>query len=251
LTQSIVLFVAALLGQGLNTVAGGGSFITFPALLFAGVAPIEANATSTIALWPGALSSAWAYRRDFAAGRRLVIVLAAVSVIGGLVGALLLLDTPEMRFRALIPYLLGFATALFAAGDVIAARLKRAEHRTAAGRALAIAATIQFAVAVYGGYFGGGIGIMMLAAFSLMDVGDIHGMNGLKAMLGATINGAAVVTFIVAKLVVWQFALPMILASILSGYFGAKIARRVDPRIVRRFVIGVGVVMTVAFAWPR
>lgn len=241
----VLLFFAAVVAQALNAVAGGGSFLTFPTLLFAGVAPIEANATSTVALWPGALASAWGYRHDFSADRRTVVVLACVSVAGGLAGALLLLATPEQQFKHLIPYLLGFATVLFAASDRIGKVVGvRAAHP---GRALALVGIIQFAVAVYGGYFGGGIGIMMLAAFSLMDVGDIHSMNGLKAVLGAVINGAAVVTFIVAHLVVWQYALPMVVASILSGYASAKIARRVDPKSVRLFVVVVGVVLTAYF----
>ena len=245
--DQLIVFLAAAVAQGLNTVAGGGSFITFPALLFAGVAPIEANATSTVALWPGALSSAWAYRRDFAATRRVVVVLSAVSIVGGFAGAMLLLLTPEARFKALIPWLLGFATVLFAASDGISSRLKPDGR----GGSLALVACIQFVVAIYGGYFGGGIGIMMLAAFSLMDVGTIHGMNGLKALLGAVINGAAVVTFIVARLVDWRFAVPMIVAAILAGYAGAKIARRIDPAIVRRLVVVVGVVMTIVFAIQR
>jgi uncharacterized membrane protein YfcA len=250
--DQFALFISAFLGQALNTVAGGGSFVTFPALLFAGVAPIEANATSTIALWPGALSSAWGYRSDFAASRRVLATLAAVSVIGGLLGALALLHTPEQRFKALIPFLLGFATALFAASEFLAAKLKAVRDRgTKHGLTLAVVAGVQFLVAVYGGYFGGGIGIMMLAAFAFMDVGDIHGMNGLKALLGAVINGAAVVTFIIARLVDWRLAVPMIVASILSGYFGARMARRIDPVIVRRLVIVVGAVMTAAFALQR
>jgi uncharacterized protein len=213
--------------------------------LFAGVAPIEANATSTIALWPGALASAWGYRRDFSADRRTVVVLACVSVAGGLAGALLLLATPEEQFKRLIPYLLGFATLLFAASDRIGATVAPGASRK--GRTLAFVVLIQFAVAVYGGYFGGGIGIMMLAAFSLMDIGNIHSMNGLKALLGAVINGAAVVTFIVAHLVVWQYALPMIVASILSGYASAKLARRLEPKKVRTIVVAVGVLLTAYF----
>jgi uncharacterized membrane protein YfcA len=242
-----LLFFAAVLGQALNAVAGGGSFVTFPALLLVGVAPIEANATSTIALWPGALSSAWGYRHDFAASRRTVVVLSATSIVGGLIGALLLLHTPEQRFRALIPYLLGFATLLFAASDVLGNKIRLDTDGRRAHGSLTAVAIIQLLVAVYGGYFGGGIGIMMLAAFALMDVGNIHSMNGLKAVLGAVINGAAVVTFIIAKLVVWQFAVIMIVGSILSGYFSAKIARRIEPKKVRWVVIVVGVAMTAYF----
>lgn len=245
-TDIVVLFFAAVLGQALNAVAGGGSFVTFPSLLFAGVAPIEANATSTIALWPGTLASAWGYRHDFAADRRIVVVLSVVSIIGGLVGALLLLRTPEQQFRDLIPYLLAFATLLFAASDKIGARIG-ADDAGGRSNGLVVVGAIQFVVAIYGGYFGGGIGIMMLAAFALMDVGNIHSMNGLKALLAAVINGAAVVAFIVAKLVVWQYAAPMIVASILSGYLSAKIARRVEPKRVRWIVIVVGVVLTAYF----
>ena len=243
----IVLFFAAVLGQALNAVAGGGSFVTFPALLLAGVQPIEANATSTIALWPGALASAWGYRHDFTADRRTVVVLSVVSVLGGLVGAVLLLRTPEQQFRALIPYLLAFATLLFAASERVGARVGARAGDDEHGRALVSVGLIQFAVAVYGGYFGGGIGIMMLAAFALMDVGNIHSTNGLKAVLGAVINGAAVVTFILAKLVVWKYAWVMIVASIVSGYVSAKIARRIDPKRVRWIVITVGVLLTVYF----
>jgi uncharacterized membrane protein YfcA len=246
-SDTIALFVAALIGQALNAVAGGGSFVTFPSLLLAGVSPIEANATSTIALWPGALSSAWGYRRDLAADRNTLITLGAVSIVGGLAGALLLLATPERRFAAMIPYLLGFATVLFAGSDSIGETIRRRFAGGSTSRRLAFVAVIQLAVAIYGGYFGGGIGIMMLAAFALMDLGNIHAMNGLKAILGAVINGAAVVTFAVGGLVVWKFALPMVVASIISGYVSAKIARRVEPKKIRWLVIVVGAAMTVYF----
>jgi uncharacterized membrane protein YfcA len=174
-----------------------------------------------------------------------VIVLACVSIAGGLAGALLLLATPEQQFKRLIPYLIGFATLLFALSDRIGVAIgSRSNHPT---RALTLVGLIQFVVAIYGGYFGGGISIMMLAAFSLMDVGNIHSMNGLKAVLGAVINSAAVVTFIAAHLVVWQYAVPMIVASILSGYASAKIARKIEPAKVRIAVVIVGVVLTAYF----
>jgi uncharacterized protein len=243
----LLLFIAAVLGQSLNAVAGGGSFVTFPSLLFAGVGPIEANATSTIALWPGAIASAWGYRRDIAADRRAVAILAAVSVAGGLCGALLLLKTPEQQFKALIPYLLAFATILFAASGPITARARAAMPGAPDNRHLAVVGIVQFVVAVYGGYFGGGIGIMMLAAFAFMDLGNIHSMNGLKAVFGAVINGAAVVTFVAARLIVWKFAAIMIVASILSGYFSARIARTLRPDAVRWLVIAVGTIMTIYF----
>jgi uncharacterized protein len=243
----VLLFLAAVLGQSLNAVAGGGSFVTFPSLLIAGVGPIEANATSTIALWPGALASAWGYRQDITADRRVVGILCAVSIAGGLCGALLLLRTPEQQFKALIPYLLAFATLLFAASGPITGRLRAAMVEEPDNRHLAIVGLVQFFVAVYGGYFGGGIGIMMLAAFAFMDLGNINSMNGLKAVFGAVINGAALVTFVIARLIVWKFAIIMIVASVLSGYFSARVARRIRPDIIRWVVIAVGAAMTVYF----
>ncbi len=246
MTQTVILFCAAVFGQALNAVAGGGTFLTFPALVLAGVGPIEANATSTVALWPGALASAWGYRHDIKAGRRIVLVLSIVSIAGGLAGALLLLLTPEREFRALIPYLLAFATLLFAVSDRVTGRIAP-NAGGASTRALATVAAVQFVVAIYGGYFGGGVSIMMLAALALMDVGNIHAMNGLKAILGAVINGVAIVTFMAAHLVVWQFAWVMICGAVISGYVSAKIARRIDPKKVRWMVIAVGALLTVYF----
>ncbi|HXW77048.1 MAG TPA: sulfite exporter TauE/SafE family protein [Candidatus Eremiobacteraceae bacterium] len=243
--DDLALFVASTIGQALNAVAGGGSFVTFPALLLAGVSPIEANATSTVALWPGALASAYGYRRDLAADRRVIVLLAVTSVIGGLFGALLLLRTPEARFAALVPYLLAFATLLFLAGTLFEPAAPPDANRSPS-RLFAVGA-IQFTVAVYGGYFGGGIGIMMLAAFALMQLGNINAMNGLKSIMGAAVNGAAVVTFALTRLVVWRHALIMVLGSVLGGYLTARFARRLPPQVIRWLVIAVGALLTVYF----
>jgi uncharacterized membrane protein YfcA len=243
---AIVLFLAAVLAGALNSVAGGGSFISFPALLKVGGIPaIPANATNTIALWPGAVASAFAYRRELAAQRATLVSLAGVSVVGGILGAVLLLRTPEVTFLRLLPFLLLVATLLFAFGGRLTSRLRaRLERRGAGGARTLGVALFQLAIATYGGYFGGGIGILMLAMLALSGMEDIHAMNAVKTVLNACINGIAVITFIAAGAVVWPQALTMVVGAIAGGYAGAHYAQRIPPRYVRGFVIAVGFTMT-------
>jgi hypothetical protein len=254
--NAALLFSAGAVAGALNSVAGGGSFVSFSTLLFTGVPAIPANATNTVALQPGAMASAWAYRRQFSAHRAAVAALGAVSLAGGLAGALLLLRTPERTFLWILPWLLLFATLLFSFGPALTKRLRERREgargmggtRGERSRAswLAVAA-IQFAIAVYGGYFGGGIGIMMLAALSLSGMTNIHEMNAFKTLLGSVINGVAVVAFIVAGVVHWPQGLTMMAGAVLGGYFGAHWAQRVDPKLVRALVIVTGAAMTVYF----
>lgn len=248
ITHAIVLFLAAMLAGVLNSVAGGGSFVSFPTLIFTGVPAINANATSTVALWPGTVASASAYRQELTLHRG-ILVLAIVSFIGGLLGAELLLRTPPATFGHLIPYLLLAATLLFTFGSSITGRLRARIPKTSDSSWLAIAglALIQLVIATYGGYFGGGIGILMLAALSLMGMENIHEMNALKTVLASCINGVAVLTFIVAGAVFWGQAAVMVVGAIAGGYGGAHFARQLDPRLVRRFVILVGFGMTIYF----
>jgi uncharacterized membrane protein YfcA len=249
LAAALLLVAAATAGGAMNAVAGGGSFLTFPSLLFAGVPAIPANATSAVALWPGSLASAWGYREDLAHEKRVLRWFGAVSLAGGLAGALLLLLTPERTFRALIPWLLLGATAIFAFGPILARRLREAgslSHRVTT-RSLLWLSIVQLLVAVYGGYFGGGIGILMLAAFAAMGMEDIHAMNGLKAVLALLINGIAVVAFIVAGVVDWPAALLMVAGAVLGGYLGARGAKKVDAKWLRVFVIVVGLTLTAYF----
>lgn len=238
------LVAAAFVGGSLNSVAGGGSFFTFPALLLCGISPIAANATSTVALWPGSLASAWAYRRDVGGARSVLAPLAASSLVGGGVGAVALLWTRNETFARAVPWLLLFATLLFASSARAVAWL-RARQSHSLHPALLVGG--HFLIAVYGGYFGGGMGILMLAAYALAGLGDIHAMNGLKSLLGAAINGAAVLTFVVADRVVWQEAGIMVAGSVAGGYFGARVARRVNALYIRRFVIVTGAVLTLKF----
>lgn len=247
--SAALLVLAATAGGAMNAVAGGGSFLTFPSLLFAGVPAIPANATSSVALWPGSLASAWGYREDLGHEARVLRWFGAASLVGGLAGALLLLLTPEVTFRALVPWLLLGATAIFAFGPLLARRLRDAgglSHRVTT-RALLVLALVQLLVAVYGGYFGGGIGILMLAAFAAMGMEDIHAMNGLKAVLALLINGVAVAAFLVAGVVRWPEALLMVAGAVLGGYLGARGAKKVDPKWVRAFVIAVGLLLSAYF----
>ena len=237
-----VLMLAAFCSGALNAVAGGGAFITFPALLFAGIPPVAANASSTVALFPGQAASSWAYRREIAAGGQVnVPVFAALSLVGGLVGALLLLVTPNATFARFVPWLLLFATAVFAVGSfmpALAARLRLG------GRSVLV---VQFVIAIYGGYFGGGIGFLMLAALTLFGLRDIHAMNGLRLLLAMLMNAAAVGTFIVAGAVSWPETVAMALAAVAGGYAGAMGAKRVDPKLLKTVVVIIGAVLTLYF----
>lgn len=256
LTQAIILFIAAMLGGTLNAVAGGGSFISFPALIFTGVPPIQANATSTVALWPGSVASVSAYRKELAAlNRTVVLVLGITSLVGGVLGAILLLLTPQATFLGLVPYLLLLATALFAFSPYITAMLRKRNtlnqgfetKAPISRRTMTVIVLVQFVIAVYGGYFGGGIGIMILASLGVLGMENIHEMNGLKTVLQTAINGVAVITFIIARAVFWSQALVMIAGAIVGGYGSAYFARKLDPRLIRGFVIVVGVGMTIYF----
>jgi uncharacterized membrane protein YfcA len=245
----VVLFFAAVFGGALNAVAGGGSFLTFPALLFVGVPPISANTTSTAALLPGVFASITGYREDFPKANTFVLCLSAASLVGGLAGAVFLLRTPEDAFRRLIPYLLGVATLTFMLSKRLSEWVGREEHHIAAPspRALAGASFAQLIISIYGGYFGGGIGILMLATLGLMGMRNIHAMNAVKTLLAAIINTVAFVAFVFARNIVWPYATVMLVGSIVGGYFGARYVRRFDQGLVRGFIAAVGIAMTVFF----
>jgi uncharacterized membrane protein YfcA len=246
---AIFLFFAGVLGGALNAVAGGGSFIAFPALLFTGVPPIPANATNTIALWTAAAASGGAYRNRLDVPRRVMIPLLAASLVGGLAGAFLLLKTPAHTFMRVLPWLTLGATLLFAFGKKLAGGRKSVIEHEASVAALAGTTLFQLCVAVYGGYFGGGMGIVMLAMLATLGMTDIHAMNALKSVLGFVINGVAVVTFVAARAVYWKHGIVMIVGGIAGGYLGAHYAQKLPPKWIRIFVVVVGTGMTVYFFW--
>lgn len=243
--QAAILFGAAFMAGAMNAVAGGGSFFSFPALLLTGMDPKIANATNTVALWPGSLASVGAYRRELRSQREAVKMLAGVSLGGGLLGALLLLVTPSDIFRLLLPYLMLAATLLFALSPRIsryARGLEAPGGSPAVSRRRSI--VLQGIISIYGGFFGGGIGILMLATLALMGLEDIHEMNALKTLLATLINGIAVAAFVVAGMVAWPEAVVMVAGAIAGGYGGAAIARRLRPQWVRTFVVVVGLALS-------
>jgi uncharacterized protein len=239
----LLLLVAAFAAGAINAVAGGGSFLTFPSLVFAGVPAVSANATSTVALVPATFTSGLSYMQDV---RRLrepqLKSWFVVSFFGGVFGSYLLLVTSDRTFRQVAPWLLGFATLLFAFGGPISRAVQGRLHSNHL-----VMLVILFPVAVYGGYFGGGIGIMILAAFRLYGLTEIHAMNGIKTLLSATLNAIASVIFIAAHQIAWPPALIMMVGGIAGGWVGPVLARRMDPAVIRGIVIAVGVIMTAWF----
>ncbi len=249
IAQGIFLFLAALVAGALNSVAGGGSFIAFPALIFTGIPPINANATNTAALWPGTLAATGAYRNRLTANaRRFLLPLAITGVVGGALGAVILLKTPQKTFMNLVPWFLLIGTLLLAFSGRIVAWLRAHTAHLGGTRAGLIGSVgIQLMIALYIGYFGAGAGILLLGMLALMGLEDIHTMNGLKTLLTSIANGVALLTFIVARAIVWPQALLMMTGAVLGGYFGAYLAQKADPGRVRVFVIVVGFAMAAYF----
>jgi len=238
-----IICVAAFLAGGLNAIAGGGSFLTLPALVFTGIPAIPANATSAVAVFPGYLTSAMGFHREIrSVGQRSLAGLVGLSIIGGVAGALLLLVTSAGLFNFIVPWLLLFATLLFA----FDARIRRAT--AGRGNSGPVRRTITtLAVTTYGGYFNGGLGIVLLSLFSAQGYRDIHVMNGLKNVLSLILSAASVITFALAGIIFWYQAAVMMGAAMAGGYTGALLARRLPAPAVRAIVVIVGFSMSVAF----
>jgi uncharacterized membrane protein YfcA len=234
------LCLTALAAGMMNSIAGGGTLLTFPALLLV-VSPVTANATSTVALVPGSLAGTWGYRREFGKVRRWAILLAGPSLLGGGVGSYLVAQLPEESFKVLVPWLILTAALLFLLQPTLA-RLTGVgrPHAPPSAWTLGGAMLFQFLVAVYGGYFGAGIGILMLSSLGLMGISDIHHMNALKTFLATCINGVAVTVFVLKGKVDWPLALSMALVAIVGGYLGARLARNMPRHIVRWLVVAIG-----------
>ena len=238
-----LLFVAGLLAGALNAAVGGGSFVSIPAMVFAGLPSVAANASSTVALLPGTLASAWAWRHDFRPieGVRLRTLL-FISLGGGLVGAILLLVTPQRAFDGLLPWLLLLGTLAFTfgrrAGDALQSRVR-------IGPGVILGA--QVVLSVYAGYFGGGVGIMMLAVWSLLGQVDLRAMSAGRTILVSAANLVAAACFAAFGPVHWRETAVMLIAAVIGGYFGAVLARRVPGTVLRRFVIAFGLATTAVF----
>lgn len=250
LLQGVIMFFAACVGGMMNSIAGGGMLVTFPVLLWLGLDPKVANATATVALWPGLFSGLWGFRREMEDTRLILVRLGITSVIGGAVGAWLLILTPSATFARLVPFLILFATALFTLQSPITRWLgTEAPAARPQARWWIGAIIFQFFSSIYGGYFGAGNGILMLAALGLLGLSDIHRANGIKNFLGICINCAAVIGFTIAGLVFWPDALLMAVGAIAGGYFGASAARRMGRIFVRRAVVVIGLTIGVVMLW--
>jgi uncharacterized protein len=237
---SILLVCAAALGAGaVNAIAGGGTLLTFPSLL-AVVSPVAANATSTMALLPGSLSAGLGYREELRKARRHLVLLWPPSLIGGIAGAFLLIRLPERIFATAVPWLLVTASVLLLLQRPLLRYIGTHPHGRPARRTIVAIVFFQLLVGVYGGYFGAGIGILMLSSLAFMGIPDIHEMNAVKNILAATMNGISAVIFALAGVVVWEYAAIMAVAAIVGGYGGARIARRMKPAYVRAVVVTIG-----------
>ncbi|SFQ68142.1 hypothetical protein SAMN05421853_12010 [Roseivivax halotolerans] len=240
-----LLVIAGLLAGMVNAIAGGGTLLSFPALIWLGVPPVMANATATLTALPGYLGSAWAFRNDIQAEGSLGLTgIVAIAALGGLAGAGLLLITPGDAFVGIVPWLLLTATLLFATGPRLVALIRARGLRIGA----VLSAVAIFLVAGYGGYFNGGLGIMLLAVFSLIGFQNLHGMNGLKNLLSAVLSLVSVTTYATAGLIAWDSAAILALSTTLGGYIGARKARRIrHTEYLRTLIVGIGAVLTLVF----
>ncbi|MGO9645552.1 MAG: sulfite exporter TauE/SafE family protein [Candidatus Bathyarchaeia archaeon] len=241
------LFFAGMIAGAVNSVAGGGTLIAFPSLVAFGETEIIANATNTAAIWTGSLSSAVGYRKDTFVDRNLLCTLLVPSLIGGLLGAFVLVITPEATFTLVVPFLVLFATLLFASRSLFTRKFNSDSSRqNVSTRGRIGGAMFQFFVATYGGYFGAGIGILMMASLSAMGLRDIHKINALKTPLGAVVNVTAFIFFALKGLVVWPLAFIMAIGNVIGGYGGARLAKRVNQRFLAHGIIAIGLLVS---AW--
>lgn len=247
--DTALLLAAAFVAGTLNAVAGGGSFLTLPALVFTGVPHVTANATGTVALLPGYAASAWGFREDMqpppGLSMRAVVVL---SLVGGSAGAALLLLTPDATFKKVVPWLLLAATAMFAFGPQLRQWAGGSGHGTAAPWKSALG---MLAVAGYGGYFNGGLGILLLALFGLLGQTQLNAMNGMKNLVSALLTAIAVAIYAAGGIVQWPQALLMMVAATLGGYGGARVARRLPAPVLRWGIVATGLVMAGVFFWRQ
>ena len=253
LLDLLLIGAGGLAAGAVNAIAGGGTFFSFPALLAVGLPPVVANASNSVALWPGSLTGAWAYRRELARYKRYLLPMGLASFLGGAAGGLLLLAAGDARFSALSPWLLAFATLLFTFSPQLSTLLKRLRpppapsHKDEHGAGSPIGWAVQLLVAIYGGFFGAGMGILMMASLAIGGHEDVQHINALKNLLSAVIYSVTVITFIVAGAVSWPHTLVMVLTASLGGYWGARMARNIQGPWLRRMVIAVGAALTLYY----
>jgi len=248
IAQLIFLCVAAFVAGAINSVAGGGTLLTFPALTWIlgtsmnpESAGVVANATSTFSLFPGSLAATWGYRREMEGQGRWIVPLLIPSLLGSFVGTLLVVTLPEKVFSEMVPWLILAASALFLLQPAITKWTGIGQpHAQPSSWTMVGIVGFQFLIALYGGYFGAGIGILMLSSLALMGLGDIHRMNALKSVLASAINGVSMIIFTAHGRVNWTYGIPMLIAGIAGGFVGASVSRKLDKNVVRWVVIAIG-----------
>ncbi len=251
LAQIALLAASSTAAGAINSVAGGGTLLSFPAAIAVGMSPLMANATNAVALTPGSLASAYGYRREIDRDRAVIRLLLPAAALGGALGSVLLLVTPQRLFDAIVPLLVLFATLLLLIQNLRRPTAKTSVEAWELPRNPVVSVILQLLVGVYGGYFGAGLGIMMLALFVRLGGRDIHRMNGVKTVLAAAINAIAAIAFMVAKAVDYQAAAIMAAFAIIGGLAGAAGARRVKPAVVRWGVVAIGLVLFAQLAYRR
>lgn len=244
----LLLFGAAVMAGLINAIAGGGTLISFPMMVWLGRDPILANATNAVALCPGSFAGMLGFQDDLRRTRRWLLLLTIPSLAGGVLGAMLLLNTPERLFNRIVPFLILGATLLLAAQELISGRLTSfaRSHENPATGWVVFAFAFQFLVGIYGGYFGAGMGILMLAALGVIGLTDLHQMNGLKNLFAICVNGVAAIYFAFSNAVLWKDAAVMAVGAVLGAWIGTRLAHRLGRKFVRGFVVAIGFVMTIA-----
>jgi uncharacterized protein len=248
--DTLAVFFGGLCAGILNSVAGGGTLVSYPILLWLGRDPIMANATNALALWPGSLAGAWGFRREIAALPRLLKFLLPAGALGGLAGGWLLIATPSKVFSGFVPYLILFATILLAVKSLLA-RLGGSSQAPRTSRHAVLLFVGQLAVSVYGGYFGAGMGILMLATLGLYGVSDFHERNALKNLLAATTNGLAGIFFILAHAIRWDDGLILGAGSVVGGLVGAAVGRRLSSKVLESVAVLVGIIATASLIFGK
>ncbi len=248
------LAAASLVAGAINAIAGGGSLLSFPALLKVAALPKQANATNTAALLPGQFSSAAAYRSELGKHRSILVPLLIAAFVGGLIGARILMATRQKHFLYLIPWLLLLATTLFAAGPPLQKWLSKSIHVAPHPTGLRPLARVflpvcVFVICVYVGFFGAGAGLLIMAALSIAGVDSVHEINALKSTITSVSNTVATVTFVIFGAVIWHYCLLMMLAASAGGYLSARFARKRPPKGMRPFIVAMGCVVTAYFFW--
>lgn len=249
MSNYVIILVTSILAGATNAIAGGGTLITFPALVWVGINPLSANITNTVALWTGSVTGAWAFKERLYQTKELLRFLTLPSLLGGILGAYLLMITPHKVFDFIVPFLVLFATVVLALNDRIN-KFNLIDDRNKKNKSLVAVFILQFLTSLYGGYFAAGIGILMLATLGIAGITDIHTANGIKNVLSLFINITSGLVLIFSGKVVWVYAFILMLGFALGGYLGAMISQRFDGRKVKNFVVLWGFILAVMF-WVR